>query len=389
MVAICLVLITLIAPSLNGQSSVGAADNERQTRERYRYSGDSEESGALAKDLPGDVSKTSVDRAMRKVADWQLARVQEHWSPDWTFAAMYTGFMAASDSLHEAKYRNAMLSMSEGFQWRLGPWETHADDQAIGQTYLGLYEQKHDPARIAPMHAQFDRIMQLPDDPSDPSKPVWWWCDALFMAPPVWTGLYKATGETKYLDYMDREWWITSKLLWDPDEHLYYRDASYFNKHEKNGKNIFWSRGNGWVMAGLARVLTEMPAEYPNRGKYVEQFNRMAERVAELQGSDGLWKSGLLDAEDYPLPEVSGSAFFVYALAWGVNHHLLDRAKYEPVIAKAWAGLIAHIYGDGRLGCIQPVGAAPGAFKPTSSYVYGVGAFLLAGSEVRLLKARR
>jgi rhamnogalacturonyl hydrolase YesR len=132
-----------------------------------------------------------------------------------------------------------------------------------------------------------------------------------------------------------------------------------------------------------------MPAQYPSRGKYVEQFNQMAARVAELQQPDGLWKSGLLDESDYALPEVSGSAFFVYGLAWGVNHHLLDRAKYEPVVAKAWAGLIAHIYEDGRLGCIQPVGAAPGEFKPTSSYVYGVGAFLLAGSEVRVLKASR
>jgi len=385
-VATLLIAIASITPSLNAQGLNSSSSNEAQTRERYPQAGDSEESGPLAKDLSANIDRASVDRAMRKVADWQLLRAQEHWSQDWTFAALYTGLMAAGDSLHEARYRDAMLTMSQKFQWKLGPRETHADDQAIGQTYLGLYAQKHDPARIAPLRTQLDRVMTIPDDPT---KPVWWWCDALFMTPPVWTRLYKATGETKYLDYMDHEWWITSKLLWDPNEHLYFRDATYFDKREKNGKKIFWSRGNGWVMAGLARVLTDMPAQYPSRGKYVEQFNQMAARVAELQQPDGLWKSGLLDESDYALPEVSGSAFFVYGLAWGVNHHLLDRAKYEPVVAKAWAGLIAHIYEDGRLGCIQPVGAAPGEFKPTSSYVYGVGAFLLAGSEVRVLKASR
>jgi rhamnogalacturonyl hydrolase YesR len=220
--------------------------------------------------------------------------------------------------------------------------------------------------------------MKVPDDPA---KPVWWWCDALFMAPPVWTRLAKATGDKSYLDYMDHKWWITSNLLYDLQEHLYTRDATYLDKHEANGKKIFWSRGNGWVMGGLARVLEAMPQDYPTRGKYVEQFQQMAEKVALLQGADGLWRPGLLDEKSYALPEVSGSAFFVYALAWGINHGVLDRVTYLPVVQRGWAGLLTHIYKDGRLGCIQPIGAAPGDFKPTSSYVYGAGAFLLAGSE--------
>jgi unsaturated rhamnogalacturonyl hydrolase len=389
--AIAIVMLIAWSGSQSGllllaQQSTGSTGKELTRPERSNYVGDSDESGPLAKDLSPSLDRADVDGAMRKVADWQLLRVQEHWSQDWTFAAMYAGFMAAADSLHEARYRNAMLTMSEGFEWRLGPRLTHADDQAIGQTYLALYREERDPKRIVAVRSQFDQIMQLPDDAA---KPVWWWCDALFMAPPVWTRLSQATGEKKYLDYMDREWWVTSKLLFDPEEHLYFRDATYFDKREKNGKKIFWSRGNGWVMAGLARVLDGMPADYPNRAKYVEQFRQLAARVAELQGSDGLWRPGLLDAGDYPLPEVSGSAFFVYAMAWGINHHVLDRARYEPVVSRAWAGLISHIYADGRLGCIQPIGAAPGDFQPASSYVYGVGAFLLAGSEVRLLKARR
>ncbi len=108
----------------------------------------------------------------------------------------------------------------------------------------------------------------------------------------------------------------------------------------------------------------------------------MADSVAKIQGEDGLWRPGLLDAADYPYPEVSGSAFFVYALAWGLDHHLLDAKRFRPIVERGWAGLVRHIYTDGRLGSIQPVGAAPGAYTPGTSYVFGVGAFLLAGSEV-------
>ena len=150
-----------------------------------------------------------------------------------------------------------------------------------------------------------------------------------------------------------------------------------------------WSRGNGWVMAGLARVLDAMPSDYPSRPKYIGQFRQMAERVASLQGRDGLWRPGLLDAHAYPLPEVSGSAFFIYAMAWGINHGILDRATYLPVVTRGWQGLLEHVYDDGRLGCIQPIGAAPGVYSPTSSYVYGVGAFLLAGSEIEALSKKK
>jgi unsaturated rhamnogalacturonyl hydrolase len=271
------------------------------------------------------------------------------------------------------------MQVGDKFEWKLGPRVSHADDQAIGQTYLELYSDRREPRMIAPTREQFDELMKTPDDPD---KPAWWWCDALFMAPPVWARLYRATGDKAYLDYMDREWQITSRLLYDPEEHLYFRDASYLHKTEANGKKLFWSRGNGWVMAGIVRVLEEMPENYPMRSIYLEQYRQMAERVASLQGADGLWRSGLLNADAYPLPEVSGSAFFVYSLAWGIDYGLLDRAKYLLVVQKGWAGLISHIYEDGRLGCIQPIGGAPGVFKPSSSYVYGVGAFLLAGSEV-------
>lgn len=370
-VAGCLLLV--LVTGLNGQTtSVAKPRNDAGV-------GDTLDNPPPLANLSSAFEPKAIRAAMREVGDWELERSQPHFSQDWTFAALYAGFMAAAKILPEPRYEGAMLEVGNKFDWKLGPRLIHADDQAIGQTYLALYGDHHEARMIAPTRNQFDALLKTPDDLE---KPVWWWCDALFMAPPVWARLYRATGEKSYLDYMDREWWITSNLLYDPQEHLFFRDASYLQKHEANGKKLFWSRGNGWVMAGVARVLEEMPENYPTRPKYVEQYRQMAAQVASLQGADGLWRSGLLDADAYPLPEVSGSAFFVYSLAWGVNHGILDRATYLPVVQKGWKGLLSHIYVDGRLGSIQPIGAAPGDFKPSSSYVYGVGAFLLAGSEV-------
>jgi len=348
--------------------------------EKNKGVGDSPDAApALATDLRADLTHEGVRAAMRKVADWQLERARPYYSNDWTFAALYDGFMAASATLGDAKYAQAMHEMGEKLNWQLGPRPEHADDVAVGQVYLELYLKRKDPRILPPLTERFAYQMGLKDDPA---KPLWWWCDALFMGPPTLARLYKATSKTEYLDFMDREWWITSKLLYDPEEHLYFRDASYLAKHEANGRKLFWSRGNGWVMGGIARVLDYMPKNYPARPKYVAQLREMAAAVIKVQGADGLWRSGLLDAQAYPLPEVSGSAFIAYGLAWGVNQGILDRQTYAPAARKAWAGLLTHVYADGRLGCIQPVGAAPGQFKATSSYVYGVGAFLLAGSQI-------
>jgi rhamnogalacturonyl hydrolase YesR len=316
---------------------------------------------------------------MRKVAEWQLRTAENRFSTDWTYAALYDGLLAASRTTGDKRYHDAVLHFAERNGWKLGTRFSHADDEAVAQSYLELYFEHRSPERIAAMKEEADKLLARPDDPA---KDLWWWCDALFMSPPALARLYKATGDKRYLDYMDRQWWLTSAHLYDPVAHLYSRDASYLDRHEANGAKLFWSRGNGWVLGGFARVLPYMPADYPSRGKYVAQFHEMAQAVAAIQGEDGLWRSGLLDAAAYPHPEVSGSAFFTFALAWGINEGLLDRKTYEPVVAKAWKGMLTHIYADGRLGSIQKVGAAPGELSPGGSYVYGVGAFLLAGSEV-------
>ena len=337
------------------------------------------DAGPMASHLSTALKKKDIASILRKVADWQLHRVQGHDSQDWTFAALYAGFMALPPAVNGNAYQQAMLSVGDHFQWRLGPRPEHADDQAIGQTYLELYETFHRPQMLAPTRDSMDALTKHSDDPG---KPLWWWCDALFMAPPVLADLSRISKNERYLDFMDREWWITSGLLYDPHQHLFSRDETFLNKREANGAKVFWSRGNGWVMAGLVRVLQAMPANYKDRQRYVTQLQQIAQATAAVQGSDGLWRPGLLDADSYPLPEVSGSAFIAYAMAWGVNNGLLDRDVYAPVIRNAWAGMLGHVYEDGRVGCIQPIGAAPGQFTKTSSYVYGVGAFLLAGSEI-------
>lgn len=357
-------------------------------KDNSRHFGDApEDGGPIAKDLSASLDPAAVALAMRKVADWQLGRSEPYFDRIWTWSVLYSGFMAASDSLGDAKYRDAMEAMGKKFDWQLRSQMPNADDQSVAQTYLELYLLKKDAAMMAPTRGRLDAVMSSPWVATAPGKEIpWWWCDALFMAPPVWARMYAATGDKKYAVYLDKEWAKTSDLLYDKTDHLYARDKSYLTRTEANGKKMYWSRGNGWVMGGIVRTLEYLPKDDPARARYVQELKEMAVAVAGLQGGDGLWRAGLLDPKSYDEPEISGSALFTYALSWGVNEGLLDNKVYRPVIERAWAGMLKHVYADGRLGCIQQTGADPAPFRPTASYNYGVGAFLLAGSEIRRMK---
>lgn len=335
--------------------------------------------GPLAKGLSAKFRRRDLAKALKLVADWQLSRLPPKAQYDWTWAALYTGFMAVPEQIAGDKYKQAMLQVAEQLHWQPGPRILMADDQAVGQMYMEQYFIHKDPNMMNPMKDRLDQEIARPDNPT---RPLWWWCDALFMAPPVFADMAAATGNQKYLTYMDHEWDVTTSLLYDKNKHLYSRDANYLDAHEKNGEKVFWLRGEGWVMAGIVRVLQRLPANSPLRPKYVTLLRQMAAAVLAVQGDDGLWRPGILDPESYPLPEVSGSAFITYALAYGVNERILDRNTYLPAVHKAWAGLLTHVYADGRLGCMQAIGHAPDAFTKTSSYTYGVGGFLLAGSEI-------
>ena len=327
---------------------------------------------------------------MQRVADWQLANPSTHKPTDWTQGAGYAGFMALAGISGDTKYRDAMVAMAETNDWQLGPRQYHADDQCVGQTYAELYFLYRDPKMIAPMREKFDDIMAHPSavtsldfkQPDHKALELWSWCDSLFMAPPAWMRLYAATDDERYMNYAITNWWRTTDFLYDKDEHLFFRDSTFFKKKEANGQKVFWSRGNGWVMAGIVRMLQYLPMNSPERPRFEQLFKDMAAKVITCQQPDGLWHSSTLDPGNYPLKETSGSGFFVYALAWGINQGLLDRATYGPTVDKGWAALIGCVNPDGKLTYVQPVGSDPKKFDADSTEVYGVGAFLLAGSEM-------
>jgi len=370
-------------------------------RDNMRMFGSSpDDPGPLATDLSPAITTKAVDVAMRKVADWELATLGPWFTkvdnaPNrlwdgriWTWSALYTGYMAAAETLPEPKYRQAMEDVGKAYNWGLrNTHHPNGDDMSIAQMYLELYLQDKKPEQIAVIKPALDQILADPRvELNTPGKRIeWWWCDALYMAPPTWVRMYAATGDKKYVQYLDEEWAKTYQLLWDKDAHLYWRDASYIGKTEKNGQKLFWGRGNGWVMGGLARTLQYLPKDDPKRSFYETQLREMSAALAKIQGPDGLWRSGLLDAAAYPQPELSGSAFITFGMAWGINNGILDAKTYKPVVSKAWDGMLKHIYADGRLGDIQQTGAAPTTFKPSASYNYGVGGFLLAGSEMHKL----
>jgi unsaturated rhamnogalacturonyl hydrolase len=379
----CLSSVAQTAPAAQPAGKVVPVDG-------YAAGDQPDNPGQLATDLSPEIKSKAIIAAMKKVADWQVAYAEPKFNKQWTFAALYDGLLAASTTTGDPKYRNAVLHLAERSDWTLLDNRfPHADDQALGKAYMDLYladpNSDRKPVRMAHTKEVMDRLVVRPDDPN---KLLWWWCDALYMAPPVLSRMYVATGDKKYLDYMDRQWWLTSDLLFDKQEHLFFRDSRYLTQKQANGQKLFWSRGNGWVLGGLVKVLQIMPEDYPSRPKYVEQYKQMAARVAAIQGKDGLWRSGLLDPDAYELPEISGSAFFTYAIAYGINEHILDRKTYLPVVEKSWKGMLSHIYADGRLGSIQPIDGQPGKFKPSSSYVFGVGGFLLAGSQMDRLAGK-
>lgn len=339
------------------------------------------------------IERAAVIKVMTAAADWQLAHPSTHAPYDWTQAAFYTGMMAFTKIADSPKYFEAMKAMGEKNQWRPGLRPGHADDYAVVATYAQIFQQTKDKAVLEPGKALFDYLTFRKYDES-----LAWgnsiesrelaWCDALFMGPPALTAMAIATGDRKYLDLADKLWWKTTDYLYDKEEKLYFRDQRYFDQREKNGKKVFWSRGNGWVIAGLARVLQDMPADYPTRGRYVALFKEMAAKVKAVQSADGYWRSSLLDADSRPNPETSGTGFFIYSLAWGINNGLLDRAAYEPNVRKGWEAMVRATHADGMLGWVQQIGAEPGSATLESTEVYGVGALLLAGSEVVRLAGR-
>jgi rhamnogalacturonyl hydrolase YesR len=321
------------------------------------------------------------------VADAQLKAIGDTVHLDWTWGVMAVGYADFSHvSPRGDQYEKAMTALAEKSKWSLlshSATPFNADDFCFGQTLLDLYAAHPDPAHLAPLKERLDAMVDHLN--AKDAKLTYTWCDALFMAPPVLARMSAITKEGKYIDAMDKEYWRTAALLYDPKEHLFYRDGKFISKTDANGKKIFWSRGNGWVLAGLAHILQYMPADYPSRSKYETLFKDMSARLITLQGTDGTWRTSLLDPDLFTGPETSGTSLYTFGLAWGINNNLLDKAAYLPVVTKAWTALMTDRRPDGLPGFSQPQGAAPALAKKDGTQVYTTGGYLLAASQLQKL----
>jgi unsaturated rhamnogalacturonyl hydrolase len=360
--------------------------------------------GGCATTAPPDAGtrRSEVIAVIDKVNTyWQANTPASEWS-FWNVAAYHTGNIEAYRVTGNERYRRYSEAWAEHNQWMgakspdkaawkytYGETDDHVlfgDWQVSFQTYADLYQMDKDPRKIARARQVMEYQM------STPNKDYWWWADGLYMVMPVMTKMYTITGNRQYLEKLHEYYEYANSIMYDADEKLYYRDARYVYPQHKsvNGKKDFWSRGDGWVFAGLAKVLAELPKDDPYRANYVERFQSMAAALQRSQQPEGYWTRSLLDPVHAPGPETSGTAFFTYGLLWGINNGLLPRDQYLPSAQRGWRYLTTvAVQPDGKVGYIQPIGdrAIPGQVVDQNSTAhFGVGAFLLAAAEmVRLV----
>ncbi|WP_426492675.1 glycoside hydrolase family 88/105 protein [Hymenobacter sp. 102] len=336
-----------------------------------------------------------------------ITKVNDHWQAAhppqerafWDVAAYHTGNMAAYAATKNEKYRQYSEDWAVHNQWKGATSDDKArwqykpygeapefvlfgDWQICFQTYADLYALKPEPQRIA--RAREVMEYQMSTDKTD----YWWWVDGLYMVMPVMTKLHKATGNPLYLQKLHEYFSYTNGLIFDAETGLYYRDAKYVYPQHKsvNGKKDFWARGDGWVFAGLARVLQDLPQNDPHRAEYLSKFRGLAAALKAAQQPEGYWTRSLLDPTHAPGPETSGTAFNTFAYLWGINHGVLSKKEYLPTAMKGWQYLTTTaLQPDGAIGYVQPIGekAIPGqVVNQNSTSNFGVGAFLLAASEM-------
>lgn len=335
-----------------------------------------------------------------------VEKVNNYWQANhapevnafWDNAAYFTGNMEAYRLTGKAKWleysdkwarHNKWCGATEpnAAKWKYktyGEGQQHVlfgDWQICFQTYLDMYMMNPDDYKIKRAKEVMDKECSMA------ATDFWWWADGLYMAMPVLTKLYKVTGDVKYLDKLYANFVYADKLMFDKEEHLYYRDGKYVYPSHKTdaGKKDFWARGNGWVIAALAKVLNDVPASYKHRALFEQRFKQLAAAIVKCQQSDGYWTRSMLDAAQAEGKETSGTAFFAYGLMWGVNHGLLDKATYGGAVDKAWHYLsTTALQANGSVGYVQPIGekAVKGqTLTASNTSAFGVGAFLLAACE--------
>jgi rhamnogalacturonyl hydrolase YesR len=330
---------------------------------------------------------------MKKVADWQLANPTGKRLNEWEYGPFYQGLMKLYSLSKDKKYYNATVEMGNTVNWETAARPYDANSFAIVPAFADLYEITKDVKMIDKCRFAMDMPLARNLQPEvNFSKNKYWyewwtWCDALFMAPPAYARLSVLLNKPQYMEYMVKNWWLTSDYLYSKEDSLFFRDDSFFEQQTANGKKVFWSRGNGWVIGGLCGVMSNMKKTDPQREKFEQQFVQMCDKLSKLQMVNGSWSQSLIDPAAHPQKETSGTAFFCYGFAWGINNGLLSREKYLPIVQKAWQALTGSVNDSGKLGYVQKVGDKPANVKADDTESYGSGAFLLAGSEVyKLLK---
>ncbi len=316
----------------------------------------------------------------------------------WDHAAYHTGNMEAySITKNEAfrqysekwaihnKWMGAKSFDKSKWKYSYGESDDYVlfgDYQICFQTYIDLYHLQPDEQKIARAKEVMEYQM------STPNKDYWWWVDGLYMVMPVMTKMYKLTGNQQYLDKLYEYFAYANSIMYDKETGLYYRDAKYiYPKHKStNGGKDFWARGDGWVFAGLAKVLKDLPQKDAHRREYIDKYKKLAKAIIKSQQEEGYWTRSMLDPQHAPGKETSGTAFFTYGLLWGINNGYLKEKTYLPAALKAWNYLAkTALQENGQVGYVQPIGekAIPGqVVNANSTANFGVGAFLLANSEM-------
>jgi rhamnogalacturonyl hydrolase YesR len=337
--------------------------------------------------------------SMYKAKAWQEAQHEGPVPTNWLTGTLYTGVFACYEATGKIEFLDAARDWCIAADWTCGETRPmHADGICSAQTFLDVYSQDKDPSQIANIKELIDEyyfgVEEIPyklighaiwkeDSRPFTGRNLWWWCDALYMAPPVFARLGAHTGEQKYFDLMHELYWDCKDFLYDPEEHLFFRDEAYFDALTPNGKKKFWSRGNGWVVAGLVRTLDYLTDEDPMKEKYLELYREMMLRLAGLQhDGDGTWSSSVNDPEWLPDPESSASSFYTFAMAAGINRGWLDPKIYLPHVVKGWEGLLSCLREDGKLEWAQMVDEKARQGRHEDHKNYAQGAFLLAAAEV-------
>jgi unsaturated rhamnogalacturonyl hydrolase len=310
----------------------------------------------------------------------------------WTRGVYYEGLMSLYKLDPKPAYLDYAVRWADFHQWNLRDGETYtrnADNQCAGQIYIDLYLLDPLPFKIEKIKASIDSMMRT-DKIDD-----WNWIDAIQMAMPVFAQLGVLYKDPQYWERMHEMYMYSRNKhgdngLFNTKDNLWWRDKDFDPPYkEPNGEDCYWSRGNGWVFAALVRVLAILPKDAPHRKQYEDDFKAMAEALVSVQRKDGFWNVSLHDPKNYGGKETTGTSLFVYGMAWGVNNQYLDARKYKQVLTKAWNALLKDaVHPNGFLGYVQGTGKEPKDGQPvTHTSVpnfedYGLGCFLLAGSEV-------